>query len=496
MKRAVLDIAGFHAAAAGGKRPDAAVNVQFRLAAPDAVAEADQRSIPFVFSDDSIDSYNDRIDAKGWQFDRSGAGTVALFGHDGSKVENIIGRAHNVRIEGNQLLGDIVFATKDENPNAETVYQLVKGGYLNSCSVGFQPLEWRQAKDPKRPGGLDFVKQKLLEISVVAVPANENAIAQARAAGIDVDARWFLQRAAEEPDWKVGAATDLAIDEKTAWDGPAAAERILDDAGFNGDSPDGAKARKGFLVYDSANPDLKGSYKLPFADLVDGKLVAIKGGIDAAASRLPQTDIPEDVAKDARSVLDGYEAQQKSTRAPVRKDLYDVGWLAQLLQSLDCIQDMSAWEAAAEGDGSDIPGRLLDALKTLGGILVDMTVEEVSELLADKDDGAELEGTIELVELQSPTQAQKALLVFARMAAGARGVRLVRRMSRAGRVLSAANETKLRSAHESMTGACDTIKSMLDSFDTAEEAPSTASAPASSRDQRLRDLELLSVSGG
>jgi hypothetical protein len=39
-----------------------------------------------------------------------------------------------------------------------------------------------------------------------------------------------------------------------AWDGAAAAKRMLDDAGFDGDSPDVAKAARGFLIHDAANP--------------------------------------------------------------------------------------------------------------------------------------------------------------------------------------------------------------------------------------------------
>jgi len=117
--------------------------------------------------------------------------------------------------------------------------------------------------------------------------------------------------AATTPEWQCGAATDLPIDTDKSWDGPAAAERMLDAAGFNGDSPDPAKAKRGFLAWDHHNPKLKGSYKLPFADLIGGDLKALKSGIDAAASRLPQTDIPDDVKTKARAVIDGYEKRMK-----------------------------------------------------------------------------------------------------------------------------------------------------------------------------------------
>jgi len=110
----------------------------------------------------------------------------------------------------------------------------------------------------------------------------------------------------EKADFKVGAAKELSILERPSWDGSAAKRNIFSLAGFDTDKPKPAIAKRAFLIYDAENPDLKGSYKLPFADVVDGKLVAIDRGLRAAASRLPQTDAPEAVKNRARRVLDGY----------------------------------------------------------------------------------------------------------------------------------------------------------------------------------------------
>ena len=106
--------------------------------------------------------------------------------------------------------------------------------------------------------------------------------------------------------WTVGAARDLRLVERASWDGDAAKGRIFAWAGFDGDSPRPAKARRGFLIYNAEAPELRGSYKLPFADVVDGTLVAIDAGLRASASRLPQTDAPGDVLRRARGVLDAY----------------------------------------------------------------------------------------------------------------------------------------------------------------------------------------------
>jgi hypothetical protein len=108
-------------------------------------------------------------------------------------------------------------------------------------------------------------------------------------------------------DWVCAASRDLPIAKKDTWDGPAAAERMLDAAGFNGDSPDPAKAKAGFLAYDASEPKLKGSYKLPFADVIDGKLEAVDTGWVAAEQRLEGTDIPQPVKDAAQSVIESYK---------------------------------------------------------------------------------------------------------------------------------------------------------------------------------------------
>jgi HK97 family phage prohead protease len=64
------------------------------------------------------------------------------------------------------------------------------------------------------------------------------------------------------------------------------------------------------------------------------------------------------------------------------KGLYEVGQLASLLSSLGYVTEYAAWEAECEGDDSKVPARLAQAFAELGAILVDMTAEEVAELLA------------------------------------------------------------------------------------------------------------------
>ena len=142
------------------------------------------RRVRFIFSDSSVDRVGDTIDAAGWELEAFLKNPVALWAHDSSQPP--IGRASNVFIEGNNLSGDIEFAKPETYAFAETIYLLLKDGYINAVSVGFLPLEYDWAEDDdNRPWGIDFKRQELLEISIVPVPANSNALATARSKGID-----------------------------------------------------------------------------------------------------------------------------------------------------------------------------------------------------------------------------------------------------------------------------------------------------------------------
>lgn len=69
------------------------------------------------------------------------------------------------------------------------------------------------------------------------------------------------------------------------------------------------------------------------------------------------------------------------------KDMGVVAWLARILADLTMLRSSTVYEAATEGDGSPIPGRLKMACDELGMILVEMTEEETSEL-ADAEKAA------------------------------------------------------------------------------------------------------------
>lgn len=150
---------------------------------PDTVepVEGRERTVRFVISTDAVDRDNDTIDPKGWDLKAYLKNPVVLWAHDYRALP--VGRAVSVVMRDGQLISDMEFATHDF---AETVYQLVKGGFLKATSVGFRPSKY-VINDERQ--GLDFKEQELMEYSIVPVPANPEALIDlraAKAAGIDV----------------------------------------------------------------------------------------------------------------------------------------------------------------------------------------------------------------------------------------------------------------------------------------------------------------------
>lgn len=134
----------------------------------------------FIMSDESVDRVGDVIRASGWDLTDFQKNPVALLGHDHSKP---IGVWENVRVTGNKLMGRLKLAKQGTSAEIDTIRSLVEQRILRAVSVGFQPVEAKPMKE--KAGGYEYIKQKLHECSLVAVPANANALAIAKSFGAD-----------------------------------------------------------------------------------------------------------------------------------------------------------------------------------------------------------------------------------------------------------------------------------------------------------------------
>jgi len=129
--------------------------------------------LDFVISDSSLDRHGTRINPKGWDLTAFKRNPIALFGHSGGFP---IGTWENVRVEGEKLMGRLVLAARGTSARIDELASLVEQGILRAVSVGFAVLEYGTPGKSQ----YDYVKQELLEVSLVSVPSNTNALAVAR----------------------------------------------------------------------------------------------------------------------------------------------------------------------------------------------------------------------------------------------------------------------------------------------------------------------------
>lgn len=123
-------------------------------------------------------------------------------------------------------------------------------------------------------------------------------------------------------------------------------------------------------------------------ELVKAYVDAKKAEDDAAAEDAKLT--PEEKAAKAKKAKDA----EKVAAAELQKGLDSCSNLSQIICSLTYLVDSVKWEEAIEQDASGISARLSAAAQQLGGILVDMTAEEVKELTG----GEATDATMELAE--------------------------------------------------------------------------------------------------
>jgi HK97 family phage prohead protease len=148
------------------------------------------RTMRFVASDESVDRYGDIIRASGWQLDNFRRNPVLLFAHNSSQPP--VGQVPSIEVVGTELVADCLFRPEGDSQLSDDVWRAVEGGFLRAVSVGFTPTgPVNQLVDENGNWtGYEFTSQELLELSVVPVPANPQALAVAKSLGIaDATAR-------------------------------------------------------------------------------------------------------------------------------------------------------------------------------------------------------------------------------------------------------------------------------------------------------------------
>lgn len=143
-------------------------------------SEADDRTVKFVFSTGAEDRHRTILNQEGWELDNFNRNGIAGYMHDvyGDGLlskpdpDDVIGKAR-AYVEGDKLMGEITFEPKDLNEKADKVYRKIQFGSLNAVSVGFREVGEGKKDDD---GAYRFAGQELMEISVVNIPSNPEAL--------------------------------------------------------------------------------------------------------------------------------------------------------------------------------------------------------------------------------------------------------------------------------------------------------------------------------
>lgn len=137
----------------------------------------EKKTAVFVMSTTDIDRHGDIVDQLSWILEHFNANPSFYFQHE--SYDFPIGKWLKVGLEDDpnnegmkMLVGEAEFATEIYD-KAQLAFDMVKGGYMNMCSVGFIPH--RVEYDEKRDA-FTLYDCELLECSLVGTGSNRRAL--------------------------------------------------------------------------------------------------------------------------------------------------------------------------------------------------------------------------------------------------------------------------------------------------------------------------------
>lgn len=168
----------------------------------------ESRTITFVASDDTKDSAGTVLNQDNWDLRRFNSNGVIGYQHkvyggwdDTDNPDNVIGKGY-AYIEDGKLMVDITFEPADINPLADKIYKKIQFGSLRAVSVGFLPIGRGKFGEGEDANTYYFAGQELLEVSVVNIPSNPNALRkslEAETAYLEAERKRLMEEAQEEP---------------------------------------------------------------------------------------------------------------------------------------------------------------------------------------------------------------------------------------------------------------------------------------------------------
>ncbi len=126
-----------------------------------------------IASTPDVDRDKDRVLPNGAKLENFIKNPVLMYGHNYRDPWALIGKVGDLQIDSSGLnfVPELREAANDADPMT-VIRALWDQKLLRACSIGFNPTKWME----NEVGGKDFVEWELLEISIVPIPANQNAL--------------------------------------------------------------------------------------------------------------------------------------------------------------------------------------------------------------------------------------------------------------------------------------------------------------------------------
>lgn len=169
-------------------------------------ADEQARTFTFRASTASVDRQGEVIDQAGWQLDAYRRNPVILDSHRYGSIDDILGKAVRVEPMPEGLEVDVEFTDTEKGRMAR---RMVEDGFLRTVSVGFRSLGRKPGMRAGEP--MTHTAMELLEVSMVAIPANRDAVRLRGVEGDVIDETKAGRRLSKSSEDKIRAAIALLM---------------------------------------------------------------------------------------------------------------------------------------------------------------------------------------------------------------------------------------------------------------------------------------------
>ena len=181
--------------------------------------DKEERVVEFVASDSSVDSYGTVLPVDKWDLTRYDSNGIVGYMHDvygtswtkSADPDDIIGKGVAF-VEDDKLIVQITFEPADLNERADKIFRKLQFGSLHAVSVGFRATKKGHMGDEEKgedPNVYYYGGMQLLEVSVVNIPSNANALKRSME---EERAGWDIENETAQTDAKDEVRTEGSSD--------------------------------------------------------------------------------------------------------------------------------------------------------------------------------------------------------------------------------------------------------------------------------------------